>query len=295
MVIYSINDIEELSGVKAHTIRIWEKRYGIIPNRRSENNVRYYLEDDLQRILNIAHLNKKGHKISKIAELTDEQIKQKVADYCEVGEVFEDQIDGLTLSLFELNEYKFLKILNHHIESKGFECTMEQIIYPFLDKLAMMWSAGSIRSVHESFVTNIIRRKVVVEIDKLPINLESCATKYLIYLPEQEDHELSLLFLLYVLRKNGARVLYLGSNVPLIDVIEAYKIFKPQRILTLINEVHPEIPLQTYINELIKHIDDTVVGISGCQAISQKLQLPENVLIFKSLDGVKNKFCKKMS
>ena len=139
MAVYSINDIEKLSGVKAHTIRIWEKRYDILANRRTDTNIRYYLDEDLELILNIAHLNKKGIKISKLATMTPEEIKQKIADSCEVDVIFENHIDGLMLSMFELNEYKFLKLLNHHIREIGFEKTMDDVIYPMLDKLSVMW------------------------------------------------------------------------------------------------------------------------------------------------------------
>ena len=121
MAVYTINDIEKLSGVKAHTIRIWEKRYSFLPNRRTDTNIRYYQDEDLELILNIAHLNRNGLKISKIANLSAEEIKQKVANSCEVDAIFDQQIDGLMLSMFELNEFKFLKILNHKIKEFGFE------------------------------------------------------------------------------------------------------------------------------------------------------------------------------
>ncbi len=160
MIIYSISDIEKLSGVKAHTIRIWEKRYGIIPNRRTDTNIRFYTDEDLQIILNIALLNRRGYKISKIASMNNEEIKQAVAAFCEVDEMFENQIDALTLAMLELNEYNFLKIFDQHLKNIGLEKTMDEIIYPFLDKLSIMWVAGSVRGVHEAFVTNIIKSKL---------------------------------------------------------------------------------------------------------------------------------------
>jgi len=167
MVAYSIKDLENLSGVKAHTLRIWEKRYGIIQPRRTETNIRYYKDADLQKILNITLLNRKGYKISKIAEMTADQIRQIVAELTEVGIAFEDQIDAMMLSMFELDETKFNIILDHQIQSKGFEETMHHVVYPLLDKLSMMWVAGSVKGVHENFVSNIIRKKTIVEIDKL--------------------------------------------------------------------------------------------------------------------------------
>ena len=125
MAVYTINDIEKLSGVKAHTIRIWEKRYDFLPHRRTDTNIRFYQDEDLELILNIAHLNRNGLKISKIANLSPEEIKQKVANSCDVDAIFDQQIDGLMLSMFELNEFKFLKILNHKI--KVIHQTLHQI------------------------------------------------------------------------------------------------------------------------------------------------------------------------
>ncbi len=287
MAVYSINDIEKLSGVKAHTIRIWEKRYNILPNRRTDTNIRYYMDEDLELILNIAHLNKKGVKISRIATMTAEEIKQKVADSCEVDVIFENQIDGLMLSMFELNEYKFMKLLNHHIREIGFENTMDEVIYPMLDKLSVMWIAGSVKGVHENFINNIIRRKLSVEIDKLEYDPNENATRFLIFLPEYEAHELSLLFVYYLLKKYGANILYLGTQVSLPDVKDAVEIFRPDYLFTLFNDSFSEAPLQPYINELSQVQHHGRVLVSGYQTVQQKLDLPGNVEIVYNLNDIK--------
>ncbi len=287
MAVYSINDIEKLSGVKAHTIRIWEKRYNILPNRRTDTNIRYYMDEDLELILNIAHLNKKGVKISRIATMTAEEIKQKVADSCEVDVIFENQIDGLMLSMFELNEYKFMKLLNHHIREIGFENTMDEVIYPMLDKLSVMWIAGSVKGVHENFINNIIRRKLSVEIDKLEYDPNENATRFLIFLPEYEAHELSLLFVYYLLKKYGANILYLGTQVSLPDVKDAIEIFRPDYLFTLFNDSFSEAPLQPYINELSQVQHHGRVLVSGYQTVQQKLDLPGNVEIVYNLNDIK--------
>lgn len=288
---YSINDIEKLSGVKAHTIRIWEKRYNIIPNRRSVNNIRFYEEEDLELILNIAHLNKRGIKISKIATMSADHIKQRIADYCEVDVIFENHIDGLMLSMFELNEYKFLKILNHHIKDIGFEKTMDEVIYPLLDKLSVMWIAGSVKGVHENFINNIIRRKLSVEIDKIELVPESCSKKFLIYLPEYEAHELSLLYVFFLLKKYGADTLYLGTQISIKDVQDAVDIYRPDCIFTLFNDSFSETPLQPYINQLGQIAKNAKVLISGYQTIQQKLVIPDNMEILNSLNEVSKYAC----
>ena len=287
MVAYSIKDLENLSGVKAHTLRIWEKRYGIINPSRTLTNIRYYQDTDLQNILNISLLNRKGIKISKIAGMTFEAIRQKVAEVTEVGTVFEDQLDSMMLSMFELDETKFNIILDHQIQSKGFEKTMNEILYPLLDKLSVMWIAGSVKAVHESFVSNIIRKKTIVEIDRLSRLNEFSEVRCLIYLPENEPHELSLLFLEYILVKNKVKVINLGMSVPLIDVLEGKNIFNAKYIFTIFNDSFADSSLQTYLNELSKNSPDQQIIISGFQTANQQLSLPSNVSIKNSIEQVK--------
>jgi DNA-binding transcriptional MerR regulator len=287
MVAYSIKDLENLSGVKAHTLRIWEKRYGIIQPNRTDTNIRYYKDSDLQKILNITLLNRKGYKISRIATMSSEQIRQIVAELTEVGSMFEDQIDAMMLSMFDLDESKFNIILDHQIQSKGFEETMNNVVYPLLDKLSMMWVAGSVKGVHENFVSNIIRKKTIVEIDKVTKAEAASKSRCLIYLPENESHELSLLFLQYLLVKHQAKVINLGTGVPLIDVLEGKNIFKPGYIFTIFNDSFSETPLQPYINELARNAKETKILISGFQTASQQLQLPSNVFVLNSISEVK--------
>lgn len=288
MAVYTINDIEKLSGVKAHTIRIWEKRYSFLPNRRTDTNIRYYQDEDLELILNIAHLNRNGLKISKIANLTAEEIKQKVANSCEVDAIFDQHIDGLMLSMFELNEFKFLKILNHKIKEFGFEKTMDNFIYPLLDKLSIMWIAGSVKSVHENFINNIIKRKLVIEIDKIKVDYNNNEKKFFIYLPEYEAHEMSILYTYYLLKSHGVNTLYLGSQLTINDVKDAFDIFKPTHIFTIFNDSFSETPLQPYIDSLLEKTGEAKLLISGYQTIQQKIQNTERIFTLKSLEEIKS-------
>jgi DNA-binding transcriptional MerR regulator len=287
MVAYSIKDLENLSGVKAHTLRIWEKRYGIITPERTSTNIRYYKEEDLQKILNISLLNRKGFKISKIAELSNEELKAKVAELTEVGTAFEDQLDSLMLAMFDLEESKFNLILNHQIDSKGFEATMDDVVYPLLDKLSNMWLAGSIKSVHENFVVGIIRRKIIMAIENQKERENRDGKRFLLYLPEFETHELSLLFLHYVLLKQGIRVLNLGTNVSIYDVIDAYHIYRAEYIFTIFNDSFSEAPLQPYLDELIRNCPESQILISGFQTTVQKLERNPRLRVLNSIDQVK--------
>jgi len=286
MVVYSIKDIEKLSGVKAHTLRIWEKRYDIICPKRTNTNIRYYLEDDLQKILNIALLNKNGLKISKIAKMCDQEIRGTVAKISDIDTSHEGHIDGLMLSMFELNEEKFSKILEKHIESEGMDQTMEDIIYPFLDRLSAMWFTSSIKGVHENFVSYIIRRKLTVVIDR--IDTEPFRSNCLIFLPEKETQELSLLYLHYALKTKGYNVINLGTNVAAVDVLEAQRILSAKYVFTFFNDSFTNAPLQPYIDNLSKHLPTCKIFISGFQTINQQLALPENVVILNSIGDLAN-------
>jgi len=288
MAVYSINDVEKLCGIKAHTIRIWEKRYAIIQPRRTDTNIRYYLDEDLQKILNISLLNRNGYKISKIAKMTDGDIKSIVSELSDVTLESEDNLDALMHAMLELDEFKFNKILDHNIDSKGFEITMDEIVYPMMEKLSMMWIAGSIKGVHENFVANVIRRKTIVAIDQSSSEYDANATRCIVYLSENETHELSLLFLHFLLKDSGINVINLGAGIPLIDVLEGQRISKADFVFTIFNDSFSDTPLQPYLNELSKHLEGCTILISGYQTAIQNIKIPYNVKVLKSLTDVKS-------
>jgi len=153
--VYSIRDLEKLSGIKAHTIRIWEQRYSLLNPRRTDTNIRYYLEDDLKLLLNVALLNRNGYKISKIAKLSSEEIHQKVEELTINSSEHLSQVDALTMAMIEMDEYKFDRIITANINHIGFERTIIEIIHPFLDKLSVLWLTGSVNPCQENFPENI--------------------------------------------------------------------------------------------------------------------------------------------
>lgn len=269
MVVYSIKDLEKLSGVKAHTLRIWEKRYNIINPKRTPTNIRYYLDQDLKLVLNIALLNRNGIKISKIAKMDAAEIQRKVAEISDVDLSFENQLDTLTISLLELNEDKFVKLIDKHIEENGFKDTMLEIIYPLLDKLAMMWIAGSLKSIHEKFVSNIIKRKCSIEIEKLTVSKDET---FLIFLPEGESNELSLLFLHFLIKSYGFNVINAGLDISTLELIEISEIKSPEYIYTIINDSDMIANLNRYIEELMKIFQESNLILSGIQSKSLYLE-----------------------
>jgi MerR family transcriptional regulator, light-induced transcriptional regulator len=282
--VYSIRDLEKLSGIKAHTIRIWEQRYGVIAPKRTKTNIRYYQDDDLKFLLNVSLLNKNGVKISKIAKMSRQAVAEKVATIAEINFENSTQLDALTLSMIEMDEQKFDRIVSMNIQQLGFERTMLEVIYPFLDKLGVLWLTGSINPVQENFISYLIRQKIIVAIDQEPIPQGKQVKKFIIYLPEGEKQELTLLFMHYILKSRRNHVLYLGQDISVADLRDACKVHKPDFIFTMISETFAKEPVQKYVDKLSETFPDCQILLSGYQVVAQKVTAPQNVRVLRSLD-----------
>lgn len=283
MAIYSISDLEKLSGIKAHTIRIWEQRYSIITPQRTDTNIRYYADDDLKLLLNVALLNKNGIKISRIANMSQHEIAEKVAAISDVNFEYHTQLDALTISMIEMDEYKFDRIVSTNTQQIGFERTMLEVIYPFLEKLSVLWLTGSINPAQENFISYLIRQKIIAAIDSEPLPINKSGKKFVIYLPEGERQELSLLFMHYLLKSRKNRVIYLGQDISLADLKDACKIHRPDFIFTMITETFAKEPVQKYIDRMAASFPESRILLSGYQVVVQPVTPPENVSILKSL------------
>jgi MerR family transcriptional regulator, light-induced transcriptional regulator len=300
--VYSIKDLEKLSGIKAHTIRIWEQRYRLIAPSRTKTNIRYYDDTDLRLLLNLALLNKNGIKISKLATMTREDIAEKVSQISAVNFEYDTQLDALTISMIEMDEFKFDKILNTNIQQMGFERTMMEVIYPFLERLSLLWLTGSVNPVQEHFMSYLLRQKVIVAIDKETLVQGRDVTKFVIYLPEGERQELSLLFMHYLLKARGHKVIYLGTDISFEDLRDACCIHKPDYIFTLINEPFAKISVQKYLDTISSHCQNCQILLSGYQVIAKELIVNTNITILRSLDDtvrhideIKMSYCSRVS
>lgn len=284
MAIYSISDLEKLSGIKAHTIRIWEKRYNLIQPERTPTNIRYYKDDDLRLLLNVTILKRNGYRISEIAAMPNGKIEKKAQSIALDGKKDRSQLDALTLSMLDLDEEKFDLIIRENIENIGFEKTMLDVIYPLLDKLSLLWITGAIKSVQENFMSYVIRQKIIMAIDKQKLVNDPERAKFLLFLPEGENQELSLLFMHYLIKNRKFNALCLGQNVKFIDLQDAYAIQKPDYIFTMINEEMPRTSFEEYINDLSTEFEDCKILVSGYQVVSQEFVPPDNVHFLSSLN-----------
>ncbi|MDX9697854.1 MAG: MerR family transcriptional regulator, partial [Bacteroidales bacterium] len=249
---YSIKELENLSGIKAHTIRIWEKRYNLIKPDRTDTNIRYYCDTELKRLLNIAILNRHGIKISNIAHLTDAELTEKVVSVSSDPSNAETNIENMVLAMVDMHEARFEKILSRYIMNEGFENAVVKIIFPFFEKIGLLWQTGSINPAHEHFVSNLFRQKLMVAIDNLPVTDNQTAKRFVLFLPEGEYHELGLLFYYYLVKKSGKLIYYLGSSVPYTDVVETAKMVKADYLFTSITSSITGLKTSEYLNKLSK-------------------------------------------
>ncbi len=219
MAVYSIKELENLSGIKAHTIRIWEKRYNLIEPYRTTTNIRYYTDQELKKILNVAMLNRHGIKISNIARLTENELKEEILRVCNSSSTVENTIDSLVITMIDMDEIKFSSVINKAISKHGFTGAFLKVVYPFLEKIGVLWMAGDITPAQEHFVSNLIRHKLISAVESYSQRFNPNAKKFLLFLPEGEWHEIGLLFALYLIKVAGHEVLYLGQSVPYSDIL----------------------------------------------------------------------------
>ncbi len=279
---YSIKDLEKLSGIKAHTLRIWEKRYALFKPDRTDTNIRYYSNDDLKRILNISQLNKSGFKISKIAEMSDTEINEKVSMVNMLKTKSEDIIDSLLLGMIDLNEANFNKIFSDCILRMGFDNTIQKVIFPFFQRIGVMWLTGSINPAQEHFVSNIIRQKLIVAIDGVSGNDDKNSKSAVLFLPENELHEMSLLYYNYVLRSRNIRTVYLGQLVPTESLLRVIEIVKPHFLLGVITNPLSQSELEKYFSSLNNIEGVKKVLLTGKVVLEQK-KFPAKITPFKDV------------
>jgi MerR family transcriptional regulator, light-induced transcriptional regulator len=283
---YSIRDLEQLSGIKAHTLRIWEQRFQLITPHRSQTNIRNYNAGHLKTILNIALLKEHGYKISKIANFTESQIQDEVLLLAGQHLNYSDQIHALTTAMLELDENHFEEVLNANVEKFGFEAVMTNIIYPFLSKIGILWITGAIGPVQEHFMSSLIRQKLVVAIDGLSKDLKAGYQTFVLYLPEGEFHEIGLLFAQYIIKSRNHKVIYLGQSLPQIDLEFVVNFHKPNYIFTAITSPPGGETVQQYLNKLSDKFVDKTILVTGHQMIDAELKLNNNVKKIAIIDNL---------
>ncbi len=276
---YSIKDLEQLSGIKAHTLRIWEQRYDMLKPDRTDTNIRTYTDEDLKLVLNIALLKEHGYKISAIAGMSSQAVCQEVLHVSEKKLSYPDQIHALTLAMLDLDEERFEKIISTNSLQVGFEQTMIQVIFPFLNRIGTLWLSNSIGIAQEHFISSLIRQKIIVAIDgQLPVRKEG-GKKFLLYLPAGELHEIGLLFANYLIRSRNHKVVYFGQNLPFDELVFAHNVHSPDGIFAVMTTSPSSEDVQAYVYKLGATFPNTNILLTGHQVVGQDIDCPDNVTI----------------
>ncbi len=262
---YNIKDLERISGIKAHTIRIWEKRYNVFSPTRTGTNIREYCQEDLRKIITYGALNSRGVKISRLVTLSDEELSAQVLSLSQNPDDIEFQIEKLVTAAICLDEQSFEDTLEINIKSVGFEKTFERLMYAFFERLGSLWHLGSINPAQEHFISNLIRQKLIVSLDSFKSRLTEDKT-LIAYLPEGEWHELGLLYYSYLAVSKGFKLIYLGQSTPYDAAQWAIKSKEPDVVLVSFVQTISQKKLASYMERIIKDFPTTRIILSGIQA-----------------------------
>jgi DNA-binding transcriptional MerR regulator len=277
---FSIKDIEHLTGIKSHTLRIWEQRYGIPHPKRTSTNIRYYDDDDLKLLLNVSLLNRHGHKISRLTKMSRAELEKLALSYALNSTDTSLQLDAMMAAMFQLDESSFDKILSNHLVRFGLETTMLDLFFPFLKRVGVLWQTGQVNPAFEHFMSNLIRQKIIVAIDAVHGENIPAPQQFILFLPEGEGHELGLLFANYVLRARGHNSIYLGQNLPYTDLEAVIGQVRGDYIMTVLTSAVTKMTVQEFIDKLAKRYNRQTILITGFQVtVNRDLVLPENVVV----------------
>lgn len=277
---YSIKDLEFLSGIKAHTIRIWEKRYQLLDPDRSDTNIRFYSDEDVKKLMNVAMLIKNGYKISNVASFDEAKLQVEVLrqnqNYHDPGH----NIEQLLIHSVNLDTFGFEQYLNKIIFDNGFSKTIQNVVFPFFDRIGLLWQAGTIFVAHEHFVSNLIRNRLIIEAAKFDNNLSG--KNMLFFLREDELHELGLLYFNFLAAENGFRCVYLGQSLPFTDLSNLLRNHEFDFVCTSFIYAIEKPELEQYLSNLSMVFNKNRILIAGRQIAIHKPKLPSNVIVIKN-------------
>lgn len=289
MNLFSISELQQFSGIKAHTIRIWEQRYNALQPDRSEGNTRYYNGNQLRRLLNIVSLLDAEHKVSEVCKMPDSKLHKLLEEKLSAATVRDHShqyfISQIVSAAMEYNEAHFDKLFS--ILRFGLKETYISVLYPTLVRLGLLWAQDSMRPSHEHFISSLFRQKILAAINALPVPL---ATKqsWLLFLPEDELHETGLLFANFLIRHAGRRVIYLGANVPFETLADAVNNTRPTSLLFFLVRRNDKENDQKLLSRLSKQFADKQIYVACEPSRAENLKVPKNVIILHKVDDLEN-------
>lgn len=268
---FSISDIENLTGIKAHTIRVWEIRYQLASSKRTNTNIRYYDDDDLRLFLNIATLLENGYKISRIAKMDQTEMVRIVSGLSEKHEEYAVQIPNMINATVQLNNQALNKILKACIAELGIANAVARIFFPFLHRIGEMWQLGTLNPAHEHFASNLIRQKIIAATNDLSDKTKSDSKRFMLFLPQDETHDIGLLLAQYMIKKQGHHILYLGQNMPFNDLHDTAGYYKPDYAVTAVTLAHNK-EGEKLVTRLLECLPHWPIIISGAAAFTANMQ-----------------------
>ncbi|TYA65951.1 MerR family transcriptional regulator [Seonamhaeicola marinus] len=288
---FSIKDLENLTGIKAHTIRIWEKRYNLLEPNRTDTNIRTYSIFSLQKLLNISFLNNNGYKISKIAKLEEEEIPIKVREIASRSKVEDHAINAFKMAMINFDQVLFYNTYNNLIENKSFSDIFYTVFRPLLNEIGILWQTNTITPAHEHFLSVHIKQKILLNIERLQsLEPKPDSKTYILYLPENEIHDIGLLFINYQLRSKGYHTIFLGESVPVESLTSVLEFFTDIVFVSYFT-VNPEVEkIPDYINtfsELLLQNTENQLLLLGPKFLSvEDLKLPENTTVYQNIEDL---------
>lgn len=289
--IFSIKDLENISGIKAHTIRIWEKRYNVLAPMRSDTNIRYYDLPSLQKLLNITLLHDHGYKISRIAKIAEEKIPDMVREIITEKSVKNHAISSFKIAMMNFDQTLFFNTYNELLAKKSFREVFYEVIIPLMNEIGLLWQTDTITPAHEHFITYLIKQKLLINTEKLQI-LEPTKTDkvFVLYLPSNEIHELGIMYLNYEVLFHGYKTIYLGESIPLESLIDVKKYFDTIVFISYLTVEPNKDEINAYIAKMNAEVvsdNHTQLWLLGrmVQFIDPKLIQP-NTTLFNSIDGL---------
>lgn len=291
---FTIKDLENFSGIKAHTIRIWEKRYNLFEPQRTESNIRYYNIDNLKKLLNVTLLYNSGLKISKIADLSKIKMEIKVKEVVFKEGFGSSALNSFKLAMLNFDEPLFNQTYNSLISHSSFQSIFTKIFLPLLNEVGVLWMVDTITPAHEHFITNLIKQKLYLNIEKLQMfDVVDDSKKYVLYLPLNEIHEIGLLYLHFELLLKGKHSIYLGQSVPVENLKDLQNIYKDICFVTYLTVEPSKLSTEEYLDEVFNVVlknttNKLLVTGNKLHQIGENYQIPTQISIFSSPQALLN-------
>lgn len=284
---FSIKDLENLSGIKAHTIRIWEKRYDLLGPMRTDTNIRLYDIKNLQKLLNVVLLTNFGYKISKISKLDQEEIEKFVLKIQTDKTVNNHVLSQFKMAMLNFDQSLFVKTYNDLLSKKDFSAIFFETFIPLLEEIGILWTTNTITPAHEHFISHLIKQKILIEIEKYQIQQKPISDEtFVLYLPFNEIHDLGLLFLHHEIITKGHHSVYLGRSLPIENLIDLNNHFKKITYITYLTVEPSEDEVENYINEF----NSTILNDNSNELLifGRKAQTINNEKLPKRIKSIEN-------